>query len=167
MWYRKWKKYNLLGFVALTLILTGCQSSSQTGNHKNPKMISAAQTPVEKSIKQQYDSWKGTPYRYGGTTKAGVDCSALVVDFYNQFFDLDVPRITASQAQIGEKVKDLKPGDLVFFKTGRGNTGLHVGIYYKNGEFLHAGTTKGVMLSNMNEKYWKKRFWQSRRILDE
>lgn len=81
-------------------------------------------------------------------------------------FDLQLPRETKEQASIGTQIDkdELLPGDLVFFKTGSGQNGLHVGIYDTNNQFIHASTSKGVMRSSLDNVYWQKNFWQARRI---
>ena len=81
-------------------------------------------------------------------------------------FDLQLPRETKQQASIGTQIDkdELLPGDLVFFKTGSGQNGLHVGIYDTNNQFIHASTSKGVMRSSLDNVYWQKNFWQARRI---
>ncbi|HMB89371.1 MAG TPA: NlpC/P60 family protein, partial [Rhodothermales bacterium] len=111
--------------------------------------------------------WRGTPYRYGGTTRDGIDCSAFVQVVYGDVFGIDLPRATAQQVHEGEMInhRDLRPGDLVFFKT-RPRT-RHVGIYLGEGEFAHASTSQGVMISHLSESYWRTRFWTSRRILPD
>ena len=76
------------------------------------------------------------------------------------------PHETTQQASIGTQIDkdELRPGDLVFFKTGSGQNGLHVGIYDTNNQFIHASTSKGVMRSSLDNVYWQKNFWQARRI---
>lgn len=75
-------------------------------------------------------------------------------------------RTTVDQTRLGTRIdkSDLMPGDLVFFKTGSGENGLHVGIYDTDNTFIHASTSKGVMRSSMDNSYWRKVFWQARRI---
>ena len=120
---------------------------------------------VENTLMKAFVEWDKTPYRYGGTTKAGVDCSALVQNIYVQEFRLRLPRTTADQLREGRKVRqsDMRTGDLVFFKTGPNQ--LHVGIYLGTDRFIHASTSKGVMISGLSERYWKTRFIQARRVL--
>ena len=91
-----------------------------------------------------------------------VPAAAVALD---DVFGLDLPRATASQVQEGIEIDrgDLQPGDLVFFKT-RPRT-RHVGIYLGEGEFAHASTSQGVMISQLDDVYWRSRFWTSRRIL--
>jgi probable lipoprotein NlpC len=99
-------------------------------------------------------------------TRHGVDCSGFVLTTFRDQFDLQLPRETSAQAEIGTEIdkSDLLPGDLVFFKTGAGDSGLHVGIYDTDNQFIHASTSRGVMRSSLDNVYWRKKFWQARRI---
>ena len=131
------------------LFLAGCS------HHKAPPpnaRLSDSITVIA-GLNDQLQSWHGTPYRYGGMTR-------------RDRFDLQLPRETKEQASIGTQIDkdELLPGDLVFFKTGSGQNGLHVGIYDTNNQFIHASTSKGVMRSSLDNVYWQKNFWQARRI---
>lgn len=111
----------------------------------------------------------GSPYKMGGTDPAkGVDCSGFVRHVYKQTEDIDLPHSAKAQSQNGEAVdKDqLQPGDLVFFNT-RHKPYSHVGIYAGDGQFVHAASSrsKRVMVSDMNDGYWAKRFNGARRVL--
>lgn len=114
---------------------------------------------------QQYD-WAGTPYVLGGTSRIGIDCSGFVQKTFYDRFAIKLPRTTLEQAKYGQRVnkENIQTGDLVFFKTGRGPFGYHVGIYVKDGLFLHASTKGGVIYSPLTSPYWKKVYWQARRI---
>lgn len=117
-------------------------------------------------ITEFYSSWRGTKYRYGGTTKKGIDCSALMQNLYKEQFDVELPRTTLTQVQIGEKVignkEKWKVGDLIFFKM---NSRIkHVGVYIGDNKFVHAGRSTGVTISEY-DGYWAKRFWQTRRVM--
>lgn len=114
---------------------------------------------------QWYQHWRGTPYRYGGTTLNGVDCSALVQDAYRYVYRLQLPRTTSEQRRIGTLVnaKRLAVGDLLFFKPDRNNN--HVGVYLGNQRFVHASSSKGVTISSLDNVYWLPRLVQARRIL--
>lgn len=117
-------------------------------------------------LRKEFFHWKGTPYRLGGDSKRGIDCSALVKNVYRDSFNLTLPRTTETQVKKGYLVyKDqLQVGDLVFFKTGWSTR--HVGIYMGNNQFMHASTSKGVITSSLDNVYWKEKYWQARRILD-
>ncbi len=121
-------------------------------------------TPLEERLKQQYESWRGVPYRLGGLSRAGVDCSGFVHLTFKTQLGVRVPRTTEAQSKVGIPVdkRELQTGDLVFFKTSWKKG--HVGIYLNNGFFLHASTSKGVMISNLDNPYWRRAYWMSRRI---
>jgi len=112
----------------------------------------------------QYKGWKGTPYRYGGLSKNGVDCSGFIYQTYKTVFGISLPRSTTEQVKQGKRVyiNQLRAGDLIFFKTGRNVN--HVGIYLEKGKFVHASSSKGVIVSSMHTGYWKKSYWQARRL---
>lgn len=116
------------------------------------------------TLHDQFAEWRGTPHRMGGTDRGGIDCSALVRHIFSTYFGVNLPRASRDQSKEGISVsrKDLKPGDLVFFKSGP--SGRHVGIYVADGKFLHTSSLIGVTISSMDEKYWSKRFVSARRM---
>ena len=120
--------------------------------------------PLRVSLQAQHEDWKGVPYRYGGLSPHGVDCSGFVYLTFLSRLGMEVPRTTTELLQSGEKVKrdEIQVGDLVFFRTGPGNR--HVGIYMGNGDFLHASSSQGVMTSSLSNPYWRQRYWQARRL---
>lgn len=109
--------------------------------------------------------WKGTPHVMGGNTQKGVDCSGLVIQCYLQVYQKEFIGRRAEDL-FGEtqpvKRKDLKEGDLVFFKVS-GRRIDHVGIYLNDGDFFHTSSSRGVMISNLSEAYWNKRFFMGGR----
>lgn len=140
--------------LAAALILAGC--SSHRAPPPNPRL--ADSITVVANLNEQLRSWRGAPYRYGGMTPRGVDCSGFVVRTFRDKFALQLPRETREQAEIGTRIdkRDLLPGDLVFFKTGSGESGLHVGIYDTDNQFIHASTSQGVTRSSLDNVYWNK-----------
>lgn len=107
----------------------------------------------------------GAPYRLGGSTLRGIDCSAFVKKIY-EIFNTHLPRTAREQFHIGKKVEknELEEGDLVFFKTRRSNNG-HVGIYIGNNEFVHASNrNKEVKVDNLDTPYFSKRFLKGVRL---
>lgn len=119
------------------------------------------------------ESYLGTPYRYGGTTRRGIDCSAFVLSVFGAVAGMNLPRVAASQAQEGDKIEkeNLQKGDLVFFSHGNGRIS-HVGIVENvtaEGEikFIHAATSRGVMISSLNDSYWGPKFRFAKRILSQ
>lgn len=147
---------------ATALVLAGC--SSHRAPPPNPRLSDSI--AVIANLNDQLANWRGTPYRYGGMSRRGLDCSAFVMMTFRDKFDLRLPRDTRQQAKVGTEIdkEQLLPGDLVFFKTGSGDSGLHVGIYDTDDQFIHASTSRGVTRSSLNNVYWRKNFWQARRI---
>ena len=113
----------------------------------------------------QAESWEGTPHLWGGTSRSGIDCSALVQHIFAESFDTALPRTTKEQVRVGKKIRpsQLEIGDLVFYRIDRRTR--HVGIYMGDHTFLHASKSEGVAISSLDESYWKSRFWMARRIL--
>lgn len=120
---------------------------------------------IREALMAEHDRWAGTPYRFGGTNMSGIDCSALVQNIFSDAFQVELPRTTGSQLHMGEPITrdQLSPGDLVFFKPP-GNR--HVGIYVGQGRFLHASSSRGVMISKLDNSYWRRYYWQARRPLE-
>ena len=116
------------------------------------------------SLRDQAEQWRGVPYRYGGLSENGVDCSGFVYLTFQSRLGMELPRTTHELAEQGEKVArdQLRAGDLVFFKTGFRDR--HVGIYMGGDRFLHASTSRGVMTSSLNNVYWRKHYWKARRL---
>lgn len=148
--------------VLMLLVLAGCSSHRAPP----PKTQLADRIMVIAQLDDQLSLWRGTPYSYGGMSRGGVDCSGFVYLTFRDRFDLQLPRTTSAQTDIGTRIdkSDLLPGDLVFFKTGSGENGLHVGIYDTDNQFIHASTSRGVIRSSLENVYWRKVFWQARRI---
>ncbi len=117
------------------------------------------------SLLAQKEDWQGVPYRYGGLSTKGVDCSGFVYLTFLSQLNMQVPRTTAELLKEGEPVarNELAVGDLVFFRLARGNR--HVGIYLGDEAFLHASVSSGVMQSSLGNPYWRERYWQARRLV--
>lgn len=113
--------------------------------------------------------WLGVPYRYGGTTKRGVDCSGFASEIFNKVYGITLPRTTSDLGKAKYKKvgrNNLKTGDLVFFATSRDKKKItHVGIYLKEGYFIHASTKRGVIVDHIDDAYYKKRWIKGARIL--
>lgn len=151
----------------MVLFLNGCSSSPSKSSYsfKAAKPVNLSDSSKVKSlILSQYKLWKGTPYEYGGVDFNGVDCSAFVQNTYRSKLGYTIPRTTRTQIKLGKRVlkRHLKVGDIVFFKTGRNS--LHNGIYIGKSQFVHASTSKGVTISNLNNVYWRKTYYLSKRI---
>lgn len=109
--------------------------------------------------------WWGTPYKYGGESKAGADCSGFVQMVYSAVYNKKVPRTTKQQYEACKKINKnhLKEGDLVFFETG-GKGISHVGIYLRDAKFAHASSTKGVTVNSLQEEYYVKAYRAGGRV---
>lgn len=112
---------------------------------------------------QTIDDWYGTPYRYGGSTKNGIDCSAFVQTVFISAFGITLPRTAREQYGATRHISrtELQEGDLLFFNTQGGVS--HVGIYLQNNKFVHASVT-GVTISDMFEPYYVRHFIAAGRI---
>ena len=121
---------------------------------------------IESTLRDDGPNWIGIPYRWGGTTRRGIDCSAFVQQYVRQNLGIELPRTTAGQRYEGVPIDkaDLLPGDLVFFRR-RGIR--HVGVYLSGGEFIHASSSRGVTISELESSYWSRHYWMSRRIVTE
>jgi lipoprotein Spr len=109
--------------------------------------------------------WIGTPYRFGGGTKKGIDCSAFTKTLYSQVFNIDIKRNSRDIFSMVSPVKkdELKEGDLVFFKI-HSRSISHVGIYLGNNRFAHA-SSRGVAVSSLDDDYYSRYFYKGGRVL--
>lgn len=107
------------------------------------------------------ESWYGTKYRYGGNDRSGIDCSAFAQTFISNLYNVGVPRTSASQYENSKRINknDLQEGDLVFFRTnGKKKTISHVGVYLRNNKFVHASTSSGVIINDLDDNYYARTF---------
>lgn len=126
---------------------------------------------IYKNIIQEGQALVGTPYRYGGISPSGFDCSGFVNYLYKRFVP-DIPRVSRDIASFGKPVKrdSISPGDLVFFATGSSPGITHLAIYIGQDSILHAisnGPNRGVSISSLSARYWSKRYDSACRILPE
>ena len=148
--------------MTLMLFLVSCAASKKSSvrDKQVERVVSSARTYI------------GTPYRYGGTTRAGMDCSGLLMNSFRSI-NINLPRSSEAQSKVGQEVdlKDLEPGDLVFFATGNKKRKItHVGLVTEvNGKnqvkFIHASSSLGVVETNIYADYYQKRFRVARRVI--
>ena len=117
-----------------------------------------------KELYRLIHAWWGTPYKIGGMTQRGVDCSAFVQNVMAGSYELALPRTAKEQKEMATPLErnELREGDLVFFNTRGGVS--HVGIYLHNNKFVHASTSGGVTISDLGEAYWAKRYLGAGRV---
>lgn len=114
---------------------------------------------------EDIENWWGTKYCMGGSTQSCIDCSAFTQTIIHDIYSIQLPRTAEEQFNMAVPINytDLKEGDLVFFQT-TGRTISHVGVYLANNKFAHASVSSGVMISDLNEDYWKKRLRAAGRV---
>jgi len=142
--------------ITLLLFMTSCGAS---------KKAAAARAIKKSKLEQQYQQYKNTPYKYGGTDKRGFDCSGFIQTVYRDAFKVQLPRTVKEMSKQGKKVSKnaLKIGDLLFFKPSRKYR--HIGIFMGDNIFMHSSSSKGITKSKLDNPYWKKKYRFSRRIL--
>lgn len=175
--------------VSMLCVMTGCHSTkkvevstgpttgvevAESGNDNWSYLSRRLGISVDKRkdkahirLLSEVEKWLGTPYRYGGNTRSGCDCSGFVSQVYKSVYGIALQRNSASIREKNcRKINrgDLRTGDLVFFKTGSSGKINHVGIYLKDGKFIHASSSKGVIVSDLNERYYQRTYDCSARV---
>lgn len=155
-------------FLLLVLISVGFTSCSATKTVR--KTTKTRKAKIDKIVSNAL-KYKGVRYKFGGTTKRGMDCSGIVYVSYLQE-NVQLPRVSRYMAKKGKKVslKNAKKGDLLFFKTSKrrnpiNHVGLIISVKKNKIRFIHSTTSRGVITSSLSEKYWKKAFVKANRIL--
>lgn len=161
--------------LVLIIFAAGCKKRPKQDEELNKKELKKQSKHNDKveTILKEARSYIGTPYKFGGTTRAGMDCSGLVINCFSKV-DLHLPRTSEEQSKIGHKINynDMKPGDLVFFTDKPGHHKVvHVGIVSKvkgNREvkFIHASTKLGVVENDLYVPYYENILLEARRVLD-
>jgi cell wall-associated NlpC family hydrolase len=170
------KEYIFL--LVIVLVLAGCQGTPRYGggHHQDEGSHQVSRKDQSAAINYAVDPLKmgeiidrylGKPYTGKGIKEKGYDCSEFVGAVYLEYSSIHLPRQSEDMFKAGRIVEagDLYFGDLVFFDTG-GQGVSHVGIYIGFDEFVHASTTNGIIISNLNDKYYRKRFVGARRVLE-
>jgi len=165
----------LLLLCIILISFSSCKSTRQakviTKRPKKENTITTSNSAKADDIVDYAQQFEGVRYKYGGTTKKGMDCSGLIQTSYKSESVL-LPRTTNDLAKSGDWVdlKEVEKGDLLFFATKKNSRKVnHVGIVTNvnkdDVEFIHASTSKGVITSKLKERYWYLTFVQARRVL--
>lgn len=152
----------------LFVLITSCGGSKKVvSSQKNTYIINKYANLLETSkseinnikLYSFIDNWYGTKYKYGGMSKTGVDCSGFTNILYKEVYNKQIQRSTKDLVKSINKVSkgNLKEGDLVFFNIAK-KKNSHVGVYLKNNKFVHASTSKGVLISSLENPYYKKTY---------
>lgn len=145
-------------FLLFLALFSACAGGKKASNQKIETVIKTAR------------SYTGTPYKFGGTTRSGMDCSGLLLVSYKAI-DAQIPRTSAEQSKFGSPVRmeELRPGDWVFFAAGKSRRKItHVGLVTevkgrKEVKFIHASSSLGVIENNLYSDYYQKIFVKARR----
>ncbi|MBT8271938.1 MAG: C40 family peptidase [Flavobacteriaceae bacterium] len=156
--------------TVLMLFLTGCKSSKNTIVTTNKHKSHRTENHTANTVVRHALNFEGVRYKYGGTTKRGMDCSGLIYVSFKEA-SVELPRISRDMARRGIQINrsEVQAGDLLFFRTNKRRKNInHVGLVTNTRgtiTFIHSTTTRGVITSSLNEDYWKKAFVEARRVL--
>ena len=132
---------------------------------KPPKIVA---TGTARDVIDLAYGWLGTPYRYGGDSRHGTDCSGLTCYAFENGAGIKLPRSSSDQADYCKKIseRDLRPGDLVFFVNKAGGSRINrVGLYAGEGKMIHASSSQGVTVTSLDDPYWRARLYRCGRVL--
>jgi murein DD-endopeptidase / murein LD-carboxypeptidase len=178
------KHFSIYGFyfwLSALILFTGCATS-----RKAARAHQAAEETKKEEVKEKYaaklgvcvndisnyplysfiDDWYGTPYHYSGHSKEGIDCSDFVCILYQAIYDTTLAGTAGDLYHECKTIppdSSLKEGDMVFFRI-KGKNISHVGVYLQNNKFIHASLHSGVVISDLNEAYYKKYYYKAGRI---
>lgn len=141
------------------------KSPKKANQHRVPDV---AMTIDARKVLDEAYAMLGTPYRSGGETRRGIDCSGLTCVAFKNATGIKLPRSSREQQEYCQRIRrsELRPGDLVFFASRRGGNKInHVAIYVGDNSIIHATSSQGVVVSNLDEEYWKSHFYSCGRVL--
>ena len=168
----------IIAAITLTIIMGSCKSqkkitSASSGYNRNIPRQEVTLPPslkgARRDVVKEASTWIGTPYSYGGKTKKkGTDCSGMVMEVFRTAAGLKLPRTTVEQQKHCKRIKrdQLLAGDLVFFANTTKGSGRvsHVGLYIGGNEMIHASSSRGVMVSRIDDRYFGPRFHTASRV---
>ena len=155
-----------VGFICLFMLsIASCRSRKSTISSSPSPKKELADLDIQRKLSQEIKAWIGVPYLYGGNDRKGVDCSGFVHAIYLSVYKVNLPRTSKQMYAFCQKIKeeDLKEGDLVFFDyEGKGIS--HVGIYLSEKNYAHASSSKGVVISSLDNAYTRKKYVGAGRV---
>lgn len=171
------KALNIYAWVILLLVLVACKTSKQKTHQENHKTSRKEVAVLSEKLNLEVSrtdnltlysfvaDWLGVPHKDGGCEKTGTDCSCFVRMAYEQTYQKNIPRNSAEMFKQSARIDttELREGDLVFFKI-KSSKVSHVGIYLKDNWFAHVSSSRGVMINNLNEKYYRTYFAGAGRV---
>lgn len=162
----------LIALIFMTMLYSCKNHKNRHSSHDNSgnreltkyekQLGIALPTDIDKEYIKAIIPWLGAPYKYGGTTVNGTDCSGFVYSIYSQVFGIKLERTSAAMHEKAKSIKlnQLKEGDLLFFRIDSKKVS-HVGMHITADYFIHASTKKGVVVSSIAEPYYKQHFISS------
>lgn len=163
----------LLSCILIALLLAACHSSRKTARRPDvpsvefEKPSEGIDHDVASRLEKEARKWIGTKYRYGGQSRRGTDCSGMMMVIYEGVAGIKLPRDSRSQQKFCRQLKksQIARGDLVFFATSKNSSRVsHVGMYIGDGDFIHASSSRGVIVSNLSEKYYRNHYHSAGRV---
>lgn len=168
------KYSSLFLFIIILCVMSSCGSKKILYNPTEVAYLSKKLSiPINNDdpnipLFAEVSLWLGTPYKYAGDSRNGADCSGFVYQVYDRVYGKKMERSSDNQAKKNTyKVKksSLLPGDLVFFRTSQNSKKInHVGIFLKNGLFIHSSTSRGIVINSLNEEYYLKTWVRGGRV---
>ena len=137
--------------------------SKKSSTKSNPLGLEYSANDNE-ALYEVVNEWLGVPYKYGGTDRNGIDCSAFVGVVYRKVYGINLHRTSNDMLRDVDLIgrSQLREGDILFFTNSKGKVS-HVGVYLKDNLFAHSSTSNGVSVSNLNDSYWQKHFYKGGR----
>lgn len=176
MWNKRKKNNQYIIWLICCIFLAGLTSCRSYAPAYNYRELAKASIKLGIDIDRddyhplylEASRWIGVPYKSGSNNKRGTDCSGLTTQIYKKVYHIRLERNSEGQRKKNCRrvnKKNLKEGDLVFFSSQkRKKEATHAGIYLKNNKFIHASTSQGVIISDLDEAYYRKTWLSGGRV---
>lgn len=157
---------------SLSTTVNSYKTNIESATYLQAEYAQRLDIPIEQAndvyMYRTIEHWYGTPYSLGGYSESGIDCSGFSKHLFSDLYNIQLPRTAQEQYNNSAAIDDksgLKKGDLVFFGSSKNHI-THVGIYLTNNKFVHASTSRGVMISDLDDSYWNRKYVSAGRYLD-